>query len=491
MKRWNWYVWPMLLYTLASGAIAQQPGDPGGEANPPANPAPTGPAIPSDVQKPAKPHKPFDFTVYGRLNVSFDVGNQELTTAPCITASVNPCAPPMGSLRWLPDVSSNLSRLGVRGYHDLGGPEYQAVFQIEAQVDVAATPDSKPNGSNDTINPANTAVTGALASRNSFVGVSTPFGALKLGKNDTPYKSVTADFDFLGETPGDYNSIMGNTGGDNRAEFDPRLPHAVWYESPDLMGFRLNAIWSPGQNRFDDNIGYAMGENACAGGNAGPCNDGSFGDGYGFSAEWRGFGLKLIASHEMHRKTNRTGDAGQGTPQGNSVVGTADEYAWKFGAKYTLAMTGTTVAGIFEEMRRNDVPAFNERQRDGYFFSALQKIGPDDDLMGSWAHASNTPGDPGAGLVDNNADMLAVGVRHWFNSKTTVIVSYAHLRNSPAAHYALGPSGHGVTWDCKDGGTPTSAGIAGTGGIGFVGNGTSCFTGTKPQAFSLGMTYDF
>ena len=298
-----------------------QPADPAGASNPQENPTPTGPAVPSDVKQPPLPHKPFDFTVYGRVNVSFDVGNQELTTAPCITAAAGPCAPPAGNLRWLPDLSSNLSRLGVRGYHDLGGADYQAVFQLETQVDVTATPGSKPNGSNDTINPANTAVTGALASRNSFVGIKTPLGALKLGKNDTPYKSVTADFDFLADTPGDYNSIMGNTGGDNRTEFDARMPHAVWYESPDLLGFRLNAIWSPGQNRFEDNIGYAIGENACAGGNAGPCNDGSFGDAYGASAEWQGSGLKLIAAYEMHRKTNRTGDAGQDTAAGTSVVG--------------------------------------------------------------------------------------------------------------------------------------------------------------------------
>src|SRR5439155_748196 len=88
----------------------------------------------------------------------------------------------------------------------------------------------KPNASNDTINPANTAVTGAPASRNSYVGIATPYGALKLGKNDTSYKTVTADFDFLADTPGDYNSIMGNTGGDNRTEFDARFPHAVWYD---------------------------------------------------------------------------------------------------------------------------------------------------------------------------------------------------------------------------------------------------------------------
>ena len=81
------------------------------------------------------------------------------------------------------------------------------------------------------------------------------------------------------------------------------------------------------------------------------------------------------------------------------------------------------------------------------------------------------------------------GIRHWFNPKTTIILSYAHMRNSSAAHFALGAGGHGVTWDCKDGSGPSTA-SAGP-GIGLIGNGTGCFTGTSPQAFSLGMTYDF
>lgn len=484
------YLGVAFLYSLSFSTLAGEPTAAAGEAaSQQESPAPAGASIAPEVKAAPGPHKPFDFTVYGRINVSFDVGNQELTGAPCITAAV-PCAPPQGQLRWLPDLASNLSRLGVRGYYDLSGREYQAVFQLEAQVDVTATPGSKPNGNNDTINPGNTAVTSAFGTRNSYVGISTPYGAIKAGKNDTPYKTVTADFDPLADTPADYNSIMGNTGGDNRTEFDARLPHAIWYESPDVMGFRLNVIYSPGQNRFEDNIGYATGDNTCAGGNAGPCNDGAFGDAYGASLEWHGFGFKLIVAHEMHRKTNRTGDAGQDTgPTGISVVGTANEYAWKFGAKYTFAQTATTVAGIFEEMRRNDVPNFNERQRDGYYLSAVQKFTPNDEAIGAWAHASNTPGDPGTGPIFNNADMIGVGVRHWFNPKTTLIFSYAHMSNGLGAHYAIGPGGHGVTWDCKDGSGPSTASPGP--GIGLIGNGTGCFTGTSPQAFSLGMTYDF
>jgi len=164
----------LLLCSFAPLARGQAT-DPAAASAPAQTETPTGPGVPSDVKQPPPPHKPYDFTFYGRVNVSFDVGTQDLKSAPCITAATGPCAPPQGQLRWLPDVASNLSRLGVRGYYDLAGREYQALFQLEAQVDVAATPGSKPNGSNDTINPGNSAVAGALASRNSYVGLGTPF----------------------------------------------------------------------------------------------------------------------------------------------------------------------------------------------------------------------------------------------------------------------------------------------------------------------------
>jgi len=64
--------------------------------------------------------------------------------------------------------------------------------------------------------------------------------------------------------------------------------------------------------------------------------------------------------------------------------------------------------------------------------------------MFGWAHANATPGDPGAGPIDNTADMLGFGVRHWLTPKTTLIFSYAHMSNGLGAHYALGPGGHGA-----------------------------------------------
>src|SRR5207237_727656 len=92
------------------------------------------------------------------------------------------------------------------------------------------------------------------------LGLEGPWGSIKAGKSDTPYKKSTAAMDPFTRTLGDYNSIMGNTGGDNRAEFDWRMNHAIWYESPIWNGFQLSALISPGQNYSQDNSDYSYGD---------------------------------------------------------------------------------------------------------------------------------------------------------------------------------------------------------------------------------------
>src|SRR6266446_6118512 len=210
---------------------------------------------------------------YGHLDLSADSATKGIEQG---GAGQNPA--PVGKVGWQADVSSNLSYFGFRGDHDIGGG-YKMVFQAETQVDVSATPGPSPVNQASQGNTDNK-VLGALGSRNSFLGIAGNFGAFKLGKTDAPYKLSTARMDPFSATVGDYNSIMGNTGGDNRAEFDTRISHAMWYESPSMNGFRVNALYSPGQNRSSDNSTPASGEPNCTGGNTpdpvNGCNDGSF-----------------------------------------------------------------------------------------------------------------------------------------------------------------------------------------------------------------------
>src|SRR5712672_1031930 len=199
---------------------------------------------------------------YGHLDLSIDSATKGIKEG---GAGQNPV--PEGKVGWQADVSSNLSYFGFRGDHDIGGG-YRMVFQAETQIDVAATPGPSPVSQASQGNVDNK-VLGALGSRNSYLGIAGGFGAFKLGKTDAPYKLSTARMDPFSATVGDYNSIIGNSGGDNRAEFDTRLSHAVWYESNKMGGFSWSALFAPGQNRASDNSINGSGEPDCTGGGVG------------------------------------------------------------------------------------------------------------------------------------------------------------------------------------------------------------------------------
>ncbi len=405
---------------------------------------------------------------YGHLDLSVDSATKGIKEG---GAGQNPA--PEGKVGWQADVSSNLSYFGFRGDHDIGGGN-RMVFQAETQIDVAATPGPSPVNQASQGNVDNK-VLGALGSRNSYLGIAGGFGAFKLGKTDAPYKLSTARMDPFSATVGDYNSIMGNTGGDNRAEFDTRLSHAAWYESPKMGAFSFNALFAPGQNRASDNSNNASGEPDCTGGGGGvvtgglgPCNDGSFGNAYSVAGVYEAGPLYGILAYELHKQSNRSGDDGA-IP---GLVGVADEAAMKVGIQYTLP-TNTIVNVILERMtRKAPNPDFNERQRNGSWLALTQKVTNQDDVNLGWAHAGKTPGDPGTGPIDNVANMYTVGYKHHFDKQSNWYAVYARQANKTGAHYDLGSSGHGITTDCKD-----AAG--------------GCFTGETLQAVSVGWMYSF
>jgi len=357
------------------------------------------------------------------------------------------------------------------------------VFQMETQVDVAATPGPSPVNQASQGNVDNK-VLGALGSRNSFLGIAGDFGAFKLGKTDAPYKLSTARMDPFSASVGDYNSIMGNSGGDNRAEFDTRLSHAMWYESPKWSGASFSALFAPGQNRASDNSNNASGEPDCTGGGAiSTCNDGAFGNAFSVAGVYEAGSLYGILAYELHKAVNRTGDDASGLPAPGGpapagAVGVADEAAAKVGVQYMFP-TYTIVNVIFERLtRKAPDPNFNERQHNATWLGVTQKVTDKDDVNLGWAHAGKTPGDPGTGPIDNVANMYTIGYKHNFDKKSNWYAVYARQANHTGAHYDLGASGHGITTDCKDGGNGDNVG-------------PTCFTGATLQAVSVGWMYSF
>jgi predicted porin len=449
--------------------------------------------------------------LYGHADVSYDYVDNGISPA---MEATNPLLGPTGAIRgnngWLGQLSSNLSYFGVRGSHKIN--DYlTGVFQFETEVMMSDTPGPT----------SDLQCKYCLGSRDTYVGVSGPWGAIKMGKEDAPYKKTTTGaFDPFLNSIGDARSIMGNSGGDNRAEFMGRVSHAIWYESPTYKGLYASILFAPGQNRSTDNSAYPRGEPNCAGGNGAftlsfankgnvpegadlyglvgpninPCNDGAFGNVLSASATYRGYGLYAFGGYEHHGQVNRTGD----------LVGVADEAAWKFGLEYTFKKTGTTPSFVYEKLKRYGAtalsaaigqpivdPRLNERTRPNATWLALrQKLTNKDTLNFSWIYAGKTPGDPGfcsavsadgttctefaapVDTVNNSTNMYAVGVKHTLSRNLSTYFVYARQANHADAHYDLGAVGHGIVVDKKD----------------FTG---SSFPGTRLQGISGGMTFDF
>lgn len=133
------------------------------------------------------------------------------------------------------EMESSNSRFGVRGHERLG-PNLKAIFQFETQflVDNAGT---------------------RFAERDSFVGVASNWGTVKLGRMDTPFKEYGDDVSFLGVSSGNFTSTSGvyrhiGFGGQvNAARFHERRVNAVQYESPDWGPLDFKVQYSTNENK--------------------------------------------------------------------------------------------------------------------------------------------------------------------------------------------------------------------------------------------------
>ncbi|MDO8414508.1 MAG: porin, partial [Gallionellaceae bacterium] len=139
-------------------------------------------------------------TVYGAANVSLDLAKSGNS----------------GNDVGTNHVASNSSLIGFKGSEDLGGG-LSAIFQVESGIDVDA-------GGN------------SLATRETFAGLKgDSWGAVKLGKLDTPYKNSTRGLDLFGDGIADNRSLMGDSVG---SPFD-RVANALAYVSPSMSGISL------------------------------------------------------------------------------------------------------------------------------------------------------------------------------------------------------------------------------------------------------------
>jgi predicted porin len=127
------------------------------------------------------------------------------------------------------EMNGSNTNMGVRGSEKLGGG-ITAIFQMETEFRVDQN-------------------TSAFAARDSFVGLRSPWGTIRLGRMDTPFKKWGDTLLFLGISSGNIVSTSGvlrvvGFGSNSASSFHLRRQNAVDYLSPRLGGFQATAQYS-------------------------------------------------------------------------------------------------------------------------------------------------------------------------------------------------------------------------------------------------------
>jgi predicted porin len=162
-------------------------------------------------------------TLYGRLNVDFEVVNGQTcdnagvpgSSATCATGTRNPT---------VTRLSSNSSRFGMRGTEALGGG-LSAIFQIESSINGDTT-------------------AGNLGGRDTFVGFQGSWGTFKMGHFLMPTDDMHPIF---GNVPTYTSSILSTaalwaqgTFDKNSGGFDSRVGNSLRYDSPSFNGLTFS-----------------------------------------------------------------------------------------------------------------------------------------------------------------------------------------------------------------------------------------------------------
>jgi predicted porin len=285
-------------------------------------------------------------------------------------------------------MASNSARFGIKGDEDLGGG-LKAIYQVESGafgIDEGA------------------GLGGTL--RNTFVGFSGGWGAVKLGRHDTPYKDLGRKLDNFNEQIGDMRTVIGNgdaadgTGAAITAlSFDQRVSNVIRYESPSFSG--LNVV-----------VAHTSNNGADAAGNTAQ-KDNSIG------VNWSAGPLFLGAAWNE---------------RGTAVVD-QEESGLRFAGSYTF--NDFMVGLLWESL--SDVGGTSGADIDAMGLVAAMKMG-NNKFKFHWLEADES--DDGA---DDGGDLMAIGVDHTFSKTAMVYLNYAMVSNDANASIrpASGVGGHG------------------------------------------------
>lgn len=353
-------------------------------------------------------------TLYGRLNLTMEaVTGDVLDPAAAQPATCVGVGPNVNCRVIDPTVyrvSSNSSRLGVRGSESLGRG-LTAIFQIESSV-------SGDSGG------------GVLASRETFVALQGGWGTAKIGIFLAPYDDIHPVF---GNVPTLTTSLLSTASlwanGTQAVEnggFDARLGNSIRYDSPNLSGFTGSVQVSTrdqtqGSNAEEKRHAYI----------------------FSTAGFYRNGPVVVGVAYEQHNKL-------RGAQLDDSAFSVAGNY--NFGV--------VKVGGVYERMDFDT--ASGSLKRDFYGVGVTVPAGPGEFFAfygraedGKGGAADGTRVGSATGGVtkgsDTSADQWSVSYSYPLSKRTLTYVGYHRINNEANANYSFNINPYAVV----NGGNPS------------------------------------
>jgi len=377
--------------------------------------------------------------IYGKLYPQFGYATSKDATQP--TASVStmvsatnalPAGAPIGTPGPRRSIDQGNSYIGFRGERDLTSYRLKFIWQLEQSVVFDQG-------------------TGTFASRNSFLGVRSTWGTVKLGNFDTIYKEYGDLMQMFGVASGNFVSASNmlshiGVGGSNNARFHERRNNSIQFESPQVSGMTFGYQYSPDEFRDTNNTTAACGAPAPAGGTVTP-NCGRDGSLHSYGVKWDSEKLSVSVHQEIHNDafgySSQTGVVGSNlATQGahSRDTGTRLSTEWRYVPEQRIVF---------------DIGRLKYREYGQASFSAAAPrfesyqhtnwaIGWDGGFGGPWRFAVQyLKGAEGAcrlqGLDCSTQGlasyMVTAGARYRFDRQTFVYLIGAKLNNGPSAAY--------------------------------------------------------
>ncbi len=308
----------------------------------------------------------------------------------------------------LTSLSSNSSRLGIKGSEDLGAG-MKAVYQMEFSVNMDGESGTSGLGG---------------AARNTFIGLGGGFGTVLAGRHDSLIKMTGRKYDLFGDQVGNNRNILRmslptavtNASDISTFAVDGRHNNVLAYISPTWSGFHFGAAYVPSsattQNETYDN------------------------------ATFKAAALTALADYTVGNFSATLGyiNIDNGSSALTGLGATREAFtAYRLGAGYTFG--AAKVVGLYQNAAIGG--AVNAKQ-DTYGLGGSYKVGAAGTVKAQYYMAGNN-----SAQADTNGTLTTVGYDHALSKNTTAYAVYAAAHNAANAGYttdmASGGSGSVVT----------------------------------------------